>query len=64
MAPTERAEPRKPRRYSGKPFAIGFGVFLVVATVLTSYYAARNELARQHAMELDRAAHPGDPATP
>ena len=44
MAAVERAEPRNPRRYPGKPIAIGFGAFLIVATVLTSYFAARNEV--------------------
>ncbi len=51
------------RRFSGKPFAIGLGVFLIVGTALTTYFAWKSELAHQRAADAveaaDRAAaHP------
>ncbi len=46
----ERAEPRTPRRYSGKPFVLGLVAFLAVGTALTTYFAWQNELARQRAL--------------
>ncbi len=57
------AEPRarEPRRFRGKPFAIGLGAFLIVATVLFYYFAERATLARQDAlrrMEEDGALTP------
>jgi hypothetical protein len=64
MATAERAEPKAPRRFAGKPIAIGFATFLIVGTALTAYFAARNELARQRAMDADAAAHPGETITP
>jgi hypothetical protein len=46
-----------PRRFSGKPIAIGLAVFLVVGTALTIYFASRNMYARAAAFEAaDRAA--------
>jgi len=47
----ERAEPRHPRRFNGKPIAIGLAVFLVIGTALTMYFASRNLYARQRAFE-------------
>ena len=47
----ERAEIRAPRRFAGKPIAIGLAVFLVVGTGLTIYFASRNMYARAAAFE-------------
>ena len=52
----ERAEPRNPRRFNGKPIAIALGTFLIVGTALTTYFAWRNEVARQRAAEAIEAA--------
>ena len=46
-----RQSPPEAKRFPGKPFAIGFGTFLVVATVAFYYFAQRAEVARQHALE-------------
>jgi hypothetical protein len=47
------------RRFPGKPFAIGFGTFLIVATIVFYFFAQRAELARQEAMDqADHAAAP------
>lgn len=58
--PLERAEPRHPRRYDGKRFAIALGAFLVLGTALTTYYALRAERAAQQAADVaDGPAAPG-----
>lgn len=40
-----------PRRYSGKHFAIALVAFLALGTALTTYFAWKNELARQRALD-------------
>jgi hypothetical protein len=49
------------KRFAGKPFAIAFGTFLIVGTLVFFYFAQRAELARQEAirqMEADGVAAP------
>ena len=55
----EPAAPRGPRRFDGKPIAIGLAIFMVVGTALTTYFSWRNELALQRAAD---AADRGDSA--
>lgn len=50
-----------PRRYSGKHFAIALVTFLALGTALTTYFAWKNELARQRALD---AAPEGASAAP
>lgn len=52
----ERAEPRNPRRFSGKPIAIGLAVVLVVGTAVTTYFSWQGEVARQQARDAIEAA--------
>jgi hypothetical protein len=44
-----RVEPAK--RVPGKPFAIAFGTFLIVGTIVFYFFAQRAEIARQRALE-------------
>lgn len=44
------------RRFPGKPFAIGFGTFLIVGTICVFFFARRAELARQEALEQQAEA--------
>ena len=63
-APPARARPAEAKRIPGKPFAIAFGAFLIVATVLFYYFAQRAELSRQQAirqMEADGLVAPAAP---
>lgn len=39
------------RRLSGKPFAIGFGLFLVIGTVVFTYLARQAQREREQAFD-------------
>ena len=52
------AEPRTPRRFSGKPIAIALATFLILGTALTTYFAWRAEVQRQIAQDLIEANQP------
>ena len=61
--PARARAPGESRRFPGKPFAIGFGTFLIVTTIVFYYFAQRAEIARQQAidaMEADGIAVPAD----
>ena len=48
-----------PRRFAGKPIAIGLAAFLLIGTALTTYFAWRSELARHRAAEaIERGESP------
>lgn len=53
--PTKAVATRESRRVAGKPFAIAFGAFLVVGTLVFYYFAQRAEIARQHAIDAMEA---------
>jgi hypothetical protein len=47
-----------PRRFAGKPFAIGLAAFLIIGTALTTYFAWQGELARHRAAEAIEHGQP------
>ncbi len=52
--PTERPAPPEARgraRVPGRPFAIGFGLFLVVGTLVFTYLARQAQRSRETAFE-------------
>jgi hypothetical protein len=53
--PARVARAGEARRFAGKPFAIGFGTFLIVTTIVFYYFAQRAEIARQQAIEAMEA---------
>jgi predicted small secreted protein len=39
------------RRISGRPFAIGFGLFLVIGTIVFTYLARQAQISREAAFD-------------
>lgn len=43
--------PGRTRRVSGRPFAIGFGLFLVLGTIVFTYLARQAQITREAAFD-------------
>lgn len=46
-----RAASTRMRRISGRPFAIGFGLFLVIGTIVFTYLARQAQISRESAFD-------------